>query len=70
VTYFEGYLWDPPRAKEAIRLSAKIAHEHKREVSMTLSDPFCVDRYREEFLELMRSGTVDIVFANEAELKS
>ncbi|MBB3235790.1 adenosine kinase [Phyllobacterium endophyticum] len=70
VTYFEGYLWDPPRAKEAIRLSAKIAHEHGREVSMTLSDPFCVDRYRDEFLELMRSGTVDIVFANEAELKS
>ncbi|PYE87448.1 adenosine kinase [Phyllobacterium leguminum] len=70
VTYFEGYLWDPPRAKEAIRLSAKIAHEHGREVAMTLSDPFCVDRYRDEFLELMRSGTVDIVFANEAELKS
>ncbi|GGA80277.1 adenosine kinase [Brucella endophytica] len=70
VTYFEGYLWDPPRAKEAIRLSAKLAHEHGREVAMTLSDPFCVDRYRDEFLELMRSGTVDIVFANEAELKS
>jgi hypothetical protein len=34
---------------------------------MTLSDPFCVDRYRDEFLELMRSGTVDIVFANESE---
>mgnify|MGYP001043165702 CR=1 FL=1 len=41
-----------------------------REVSMTLSDPFCVDRYRGEFLELMRSGTVDIVFANESEIKS
>ncbi|MGH6760708.1 MAG: adenosine kinase [Phyllobacterium sp.] len=70
VTYFEGYLWDPPRAKEAIRLAAKIAHEHGRQVSMTLSDPFCVDRYRDEFLDLMRSGTVDIVFANEVELKS
>lgn len=70
VVYFEGYLWDPPRAKEAILLAAKIAHEHGGEVSMTLSDPFCVDRYREEFLELMRSGTVDIVFANEAEVKS
>ncbi|WP_407863630.1 adenosine kinase [Phyllobacterium phragmitis] len=70
VVYFEGYLWDPPRAKEAIRLSAKIAHEHGRQVAMTLSDPFCVDRYREELLDLMRSGTVDIVFANEAELKS
>ncbi len=70
VTYFEGYLWDPPLAKEAIRQCAKIAHEHGREVAMTLSDPFCVDRYRDEFLDLMKSGTVDIVFANQHELKS
>jgi sugar/nucleoside kinase (ribokinase family) len=70
VTYFEGYLWDPPRAKEAIRLAAEQAHAAEREVAMTLSDPFCVDRYREEFLELMRTGTVDIVFANESEMKS
>jgi sugar/nucleoside kinase (ribokinase family) len=67
VTYFEGYLWDPPRAKEAIRECARIAHESGREVSMTLSDSFCVDRYRVEFLDLMRSGTVDIVFANRQE---
>lgn len=70
VTYFEGYLWDPPRAKDAIRLTAKHAHAAGREVSMTLSDSFCVDRYRDEFLFLMRSGTVDIVFANESELKA
>lgn len=70
VTYFEGYLWDPPRAKDAIRLTAAHAHAAGREVAMTLSDPFCVDRYRDEFLALMRSGTVDIVFANESELKS
>lgn len=70
VVYFEGYLWDPPRAKEAIVMAAKIAHEYGGEVAMTLSDPFCVDRYREEFLQLMRSRTVDIVFANEAEVKS
>lgn len=70
VTYFEGYLWDPPRAKEAIRNCARIAHDNGREVSMTLSDPFCVDRYRDEFLDLMRSGTVDIVFANEHEAMS
>ena len=68
ITYFEGYLWDPPRAKEAIRLAAKIAHENDRDFSMTLSDSFCVDRYRGEFLDLMKSGTVDIVFANESEL--
>ena len=70
VTYFEGYLWDPPRAKDAIRLAAKIAHEHERQVAITLSDPFCVDRFRGEFLDLMRTGTVDIIFANDAELKS
>ncbi len=68
VTYFEGYLWDPPRAKDAIRDAARIAHAHGREVAMTLSDSFCVHRYRAEFLELMRSGTVDIVFANRAEV--
>lgn len=70
ITYFEGYLWDPPRAKEAIRLAANIAHENERQVAITLSDSFCVDRYRDEFLQLMRSGTVDLVFANEAELRS
>lgn len=68
VTYFEGYLWDPPRAKDAILECARIAHANGREVSMTLSDSFCVDRYRAEFLDLMRSGTVDIVFANKQEV--
>ena len=70
VTYFEGYLWDPPLAKDAIRLAAQIAHDNQRRVALTLSDSFCVDRYRSEFLDLMRTGTVDIIFANEAELKS
>ena len=70
VTYFEGYLWDPPRAKEAILDCARIAHAHGREMSMTLSDSFCVGRYRGEFLDLMRSGTVDIVFANRDEALS
>lgn len=70
VTYFEGYLWDPPRAKQAIVEAARIAHDNGREVAMTLSDAFCVHRYRDEFLDLMRSGTVDIVFANESEALS
>ncbi|TGS97285.1 adenosine kinase, partial [Mesorhizobium sp. M8A.F.Ca.ET.213.01.1.1] len=55
---------------EAIRQTAKLAHTAGREGSMTLSDSFCVDRYRDEFLDLMRSGTVDIVFANSHEIKS
>lgn len=70
ITYFEGYLWDPPRAKEAIRQAADIAHANGRKTAITLSDPFCVDRFRDEFLGLMRTGMVDIVFANEAEIMS
>jgi len=70
VTYLEGYLWDPPQAKDAFRKAAKIAHAAKRKVALTLSDAFCVDRYRAEFVELIRGHTVDIVFANERELHS
>lgn len=70
VTYLEGYLWDPPKAKEAFIKAAEIAHKAGRRVALTLSDAFCVDRYRGEFLDLIRKGTVDIVFANERELLS
>jgi sugar/nucleoside kinase (ribokinase family) len=63
-------LWDPKSAKEAFVKASNIAHEAGRQVALTLSDAFCVDRYRDEFLELMRKGTVDLVFANEAELRS
>jgi sugar/nucleoside kinase (ribokinase family) len=70
ITYLEGYLWDPPHAKEAFVKAAKIAHGAGRRVALTLSDAFCVDRYRAEFLDLIRNGTVDIVFANERELHS
>jgi sugar/nucleoside kinase (ribokinase family) len=68
--YLEGYLWDPKSAKEAFVKAATIAHQAGRQVALTLSDSFCVDRYRGEFLELMRGGAVDLVFANEAELHS
>jgi sugar/nucleoside kinase (ribokinase family) len=70
IIYLEGYLWDPPHAKDAFLKAAKIAHGAGRDVALTLSDAFCVDRYRAEFLELIRSGTVDLVFANERELHS
>ena len=69
VTYLEGYLWDPPLAKEAFKKAARIAREAGRYVSITLSDSFCVDRHRESFLELIRSD-IDILFANEKEIKS
>jgi sugar/nucleoside kinase (ribokinase family) len=70
ITYLEGYLWDPDHAKAAFRKAAEIAHAAGRMVALTLSDAFCVDRWREEFLDLARTGTVDLLFANEAELKS
>jgi sugar/nucleoside kinase (ribokinase family) len=69
ITYIEGYLWDTENAKSAIRKAMKIAHEHGRKIAFTLSDVFCVDRHRDEFLKLIESE-IDILFANEAELKS
>ena len=70
ITYLEGYLWDPPAAKEAFVKAAAIAHAAGRQVALTLSDSFCVDRYRDEFLGLIRQKTVDIVFANQHELRA
>ncbi len=70
VTYLEGYLWDPEDAKAAFRKAAAIAHAAGRKVALTLSDSFCVDRYRDEFRALITDGTIDILLANEHELKS
>jgi len=70
IVYLEGYLWDPADAKAAFVKAAEIAHGAGRRVALTLSDAFCVDRYRGEFLDLMRKSTVDLVFANEAELRA
>ena len=69
VTYMEGYLWDKPEAKEAFRLAAKIARAAGRLTSITLSDSFCVERHRDSFLDLIK-GSIDIVFANESEIKT
>lgn len=69
VTYLEGYLFDPPLAMEAFYKAAKIAHDAGRKVSLTLSDSFCVGRHRAAFKELVE-GHVDILFANEDEIKS
>jgi len=69
VTYLEGYLWDPPGAKEAFRKAWRISHGNGHRVALSLSDPFCVDRHREEFLGLIAEH-VDILFANEAEITS
>ncbi|HEX7776658.1 MAG TPA: adenosine kinase [Parvibaculum sp.] len=69
VTYMEGYLWDQPGAKQAFLKAAKIAREAGRLVSLTLSDAFCVGRYRDEFRRLVKDE-VDLLFANEAEILS
>ncbi|HEX8664090.1 MAG TPA: adenosine kinase [Beijerinckiaceae bacterium] len=70
IVYLEGYLWDPPEAKKAFRKAAAIAHEAGNAVALTLSDPFCVDRWRDEFLGLIRDGSLDVLFANIHELRS
>jgi len=69
VVYVEGYLWDTPSAKAAIRKAIDLAKKSKRKIAFTLSDTFCVDRHRAEFMELIKNN-IDILFANEAELKS
>lgn len=69
IIYLEGYLFDRPQAKQAFREAVTIAKANNRKVALTLSDSFCVDRHRAEFLDLIRSG-VDILFANEKEIAS
>jgi sugar/nucleoside kinase (ribokinase family) len=69
VLFCEGYLWDQPDAKDALRLAMDVARESGVKVAFTLSDSFCVDRHRADFLELAEHR-VDILFANEAELLS
>ncbi|HXP06084.1 MAG TPA: adenosine kinase [Stellaceae bacterium] len=69
ITYLEGYLFDPPRAKQAFRKAAQVAHQAGRQVALSLSDPFCVGRHRDDFIALV-SGEIDILFANEAEICS
>ncbi|MFN0043356.1 MAG: adenosine kinase [Alphaproteobacteria bacterium] len=69
VTYLEGYLFDPPDAKEAFRTAARAALAAGGRVALSLSDAFCVDRHRKDFLDLI-AGPVDILFANEAEILS
>ena len=67
VTYLEGYLFDRPAAKAAFQDAAQLARANGRKVALSLSDAFCVDRHRDDFLALVRGG-VDILFANEKEI--
>jgi sugar/nucleoside kinase (ribokinase family) len=67
ITYLEGYLYDPPLAQEAFHRAAEIAHRARRKVALSLSDVFCVERHRAEFLRLA-DNHIDYLFANEGEL--
>ncbi|MCD8525707.1 MAG: adenosine kinase [Alphaproteobacteria bacterium] len=69
ITYLEGYLFDRDQAKAAFVKASEYAHKAGKKVALTLSDPFCVGRHRDDFLKLVK-GHVDILFANEEELKS
>lgn len=67
ILYLEGYLWDRPPAKAAFLAAVDVARAAGRKVALSLSDPFCVDRHRESFLDLIEHH-VDVLFANEAEI--
>lgn len=69
ITYLEGYLWDAPAAKRAFEEAAEAAHAAGRKVALSLSDPFCVERHRDSFRDLV-DGHIDILFANETEIRS
>jgi sugar/nucleoside kinase (ribokinase family) len=69
VVYLEGYLFDKDEAKSAFRQAAKLAKDAGAKVALSLSDPFCVDRHRDDFRALVKDGA-DIVFANEKEITS
>lgn len=69
ITYLEGYMFDPPHAKDAFRVASEIAHSAGRKISLTLSDAFCVERHRDDFKSFVEQST-DILFANENEIMS
>lgn len=70
ILYLEGYLWDPAEPRAAMRTAIEQAKEAGRKVAFTLSDAFVIDRHRDDFLDLMEQGMIDILFANEAEIRS
>jgi sugar/nucleoside kinase (ribokinase family) len=67
IVLLEGYLWDVPAAKEAMRVAASVAHDADGSVALSLSDSFCVERHQREFLDLLRDD-VDVLLGNEEEI--
>ena len=69
ILYLEGYLWDLDNAKKAIKKSISTAINSETKIAFSISDAFCVDRFREEFIDLV-NNSANIIFANESEIKS
>jgi sugar/nucleoside kinase (ribokinase family) len=67
VVYLEGYLWEQPTAKAAMREAIDLAHRNDAAVALSVSDPFCVQHHRREFLDLL-AGDLELLFANEDEI--
>jgi len=67
IVYLEGYLWEQPPAKAAMREAIEVAHANEAAVALTVSDPFCVQNHKAEFLELL-NGDLELLFANEEEI--
>lgn len=70
ILYLEGYLWDPEVPRSAMKEAIQIARKAGKKVALTLSDTFCIERHREDFKEMINNGLIDILFANEGELRS
>ncbi|MCP2937319.1 hypothetical protein NK983_31960, partial [Salmonella enterica subsp. enterica serovar Typhimurium] len=68
ILYLEGYLWDPEEPRAAMRRAIETARNAGRRVAFTLSDVFCIERHRADFLKLIEEGAIDILFANENEM--
>lgn len=70
VLYLEGYLWDPPEPRAAMRRAIDVAHAAERKVALTLSDAFVIERHGDDFRDLIAAGDIDILFANDVEVRA
>ena len=70
ILYLEGYLWDPEEPRKAMRAAIEMARAAGRKIAFTLSDGFVIERHRDDFMELINSGLIDILFSNEAEIQA
>ena len=68
ILFLEGYLYDKPNGKEAFERAAKLCRDAGGQAGIALSDPFCVDRHRDDFRRLVKD--LDYVIGNEHEWES